>query len=485
MSSNLHIFLSYSRDDDDIMQRVRTSLQRVGLKVWAGEHLEPGTAGWKKELPQALRDAGAVIVLMSPRANQTEWVAREIHIAKSIKANIIPLLVDGEVHQALLPLLADMEYIDMRDDYDGNIIHVIRLCYEYRQQDDPRTTTELHQAMSTEQSVEDVEKSDSESSTTDNQDVKMFVRHLSESDNNVLAKSADKEPIVSRSALMRTARVMVGLGLLIAGIAVVAMILFITFRPSGSDGEVTPEVVADTTEVTEAVEPTVESQVVEATATDEPTDIPPTEEPEPSETPIPPTDEPTDEPTDIPPTEIPPTDVPPTAIPSATPIPPTAIPTATSVPPTATPLPPSQTPVPTAITVSDGNIELVYNGDTLLVHNISEANVNLTGVQFILIGASDEESVLFLAEEWTLTNNILQRDRCTQVWRVEFAELPASEPPANECGARSSFRSTPRTFWIIDGDKTIFELRRNGAILAQCQAAVRDNNDLLRCMVNI
>ena len=41
-------------------------------------------------------------------------------------AEILPLMVNGEVHQALLPALAEMEYIDLRNDYEGNIIQVIR-----------------------------------------------------------------------------------------------------------------------------------------------------------------------------------------------------------------------------------------------------------------------------------------------------------------------------------------------------------------------
>jgi hypothetical protein len=146
---------------------------------------------------------------------------------------------------------------------------------------------------------------------------------------------------------------------------------------------------------------------------------------------------------------------------------------------------PTNTVVPTFTPVADANIEIMYNGDTLVVHNISTGNINLSGIQFVLAGADAADSVLFLAEEWGLANNNLQQRRCAQVWRVEFVELPAGQPPANECHSRSAFRSTVRTFWIIDSDKTVFEVRQDGNVLAQCEAAAIRNDTILRCRVRI
>ena len=143
MATSQHIFICYDPADTGVMQRIRDNLQRVGLKIWAGDTIEPGSDQWRKQVPNAIRNAAVVVVLMSPAANRSEWVEREIDLAKSVGVEILPLMVIGEVHQALLPALAEMEYIDLRDDYEANIIQVIRLCYEYRQQEDSRTTTEL------------------------------------------------------------------------------------------------------------------------------------------------------------------------------------------------------------------------------------------------------------------------------------------------------------------------------------------------------
>jgi hypothetical protein len=384
-----------------------------------------------------------------------------------------------------------MEYIDLRDDYEGNIIQVIRLCYEYRQQDDARTTTELRQAMTDEDDVAAPvpskptrpDKAGKPSQPTKpskptkptHEDVKVFVRQISSVEDIVKPETEEdrRKKAAERRLFLVIATVVVVIGVL-AG-------LFAIFLVSGLNpfelGREIEETIVANGDVTEAVTPTVEfSPTVAATTTTESiaTDILPTEIVQPSATAISPTA-----------FTIPPTSVPPTA----TAVPPTVPPTATAIPPTATTIPPTQppanTPVPTLMSVTAGNIELMYNGNTLVVYNTSTADVSLSGVQFILVGETPEESVLFLADEWGLSNNILQNQRCAQVWSTEFSEIPASEPPANECGSRSAYRATSRTFWILDADKTIFEIRQNGNILVQCQAAPEGNETIMRCRVQI
>jgi hypothetical protein len=402
-------------------------------------------------------------------------------------------MVSGEVHQALLPALAEMEYIDLRADYEANIIQVIRLCYEYRQQEDSRTTTELRQVMADEDESDApvIGKSGkpalptrpsksgqptqlSKQTKPTHEDVKVFVRQISSVED--IVKPETEEDRRKKTTERR-------MFLLIAtGVVILAVIggLLAIFLVSGLNpfelGREIEETLAAENAVTEEVTPTVEaSPTVEVIATSEPTtSVPPTATTQPSATVIPPTS--TTAPTAIP------TRVPPMAVPTIVP------PTATTIPPVQMVVPtlsPTNTIIPSLTPVATGNIEIMYNGNTLVFHNISTADVNLTGIQFILVGATPEQSVLFLADEWGLTNNMLQNQRCAQVWSVAFSEIPATDPPANECASRSAYRATPRTFWIADADKTVFEIRQNGNVLAQCQAAPESNETIMRCLVNI
>ncbi len=101
-----HIFISYSRDDQAYARQLAIYLQDKGFKIWIDDRINFGDA-WFREISKAIRTCGAFIVVMSPSAEASEWVHKEILIAikreKQLKYNIIfPLLLDGEEFDILI-----------------------------------------------------------------------------------------------------------------------------------------------------------------------------------------------------------------------------------------------------------------------------------------------------------------------------------------------------------------------------------------------
>jgi predicted regulator of Ras-like GTPase activity (Roadblock/LC7/MglB family) len=90
-----HVFLSYSRQDVLIMQRVRDDLRERGLSVWTDENLEPGTPSWKSAIQTAIENAGSLVALLSPEAKQSPWVDRELEYARVQNVRIFPVLIRG------------------------------------------------------------------------------------------------------------------------------------------------------------------------------------------------------------------------------------------------------------------------------------------------------------------------------------------------------------------------------------------------------
>lgn len=101
MSHN--IFLSYSRKDSAIMQRIRDDLRTQKLTVWTDEFLVVGTPKWEREIERAIKSTGCLIVLLSPDAYESEWVGREIAYAQSFDKRIYPVLVRGN-QQTSVPI---------------------------------------------------------------------------------------------------------------------------------------------------------------------------------------------------------------------------------------------------------------------------------------------------------------------------------------------------------------------------------------------
>lgn len=113
-----HIFLSYSRKDTDLMQRMRDDLRSSDLYVWTDENLEPGTRAWETSIARAIRNAGCMVVLLTPDSEQSEWVGRELAYAETLNVRIFPILARGSERDAVPFRLISHQWIDARRSYD-------------------------------------------------------------------------------------------------------------------------------------------------------------------------------------------------------------------------------------------------------------------------------------------------------------------------------------------------------------------------------
>lgn len=92
-----HVFMSYSRTDEEVMRRITAFLRKQGMKVWVdNEKLVPGTPIWETEVEKAIISASAVIVILSPDSKESVWVRREISYAEQYSKRIFPVLVRGD-----------------------------------------------------------------------------------------------------------------------------------------------------------------------------------------------------------------------------------------------------------------------------------------------------------------------------------------------------------------------------------------------------
>lgn len=116
-----HIFLSYSHNDTDIMERVCESLRAVGLTVWTDEGIKPGTPLWKDSIEEAIEKTGCLVVILSPEAKKSKWVKRELEYAEIQEKPIIPLLGKGEIKNAVPFAIIGMQLIDITTEFGFGI----------------------------------------------------------------------------------------------------------------------------------------------------------------------------------------------------------------------------------------------------------------------------------------------------------------------------------------------------------------------------
>lgn len=109
------IFLSYSRDDSMMMEIIRDNLRKLSFNIWVDvEYLEPGTAHWSRAVKNAIQQVDGMVVLCSPAAESSEWVNREVYMAKAAGKPILPVLVRGTEFDSIPVDILGSQYIDLR-----------------------------------------------------------------------------------------------------------------------------------------------------------------------------------------------------------------------------------------------------------------------------------------------------------------------------------------------------------------------------------
>jgi len=107
-----HIFLSYRRIDTDeaYTRSLADHLRREGFEVWMDDQIDYGTR-WFRSVAQQVRTCAALVVVMTPEAEESEWVEREVQLALDTDKPIFPLLLRGHGFD----LLITTQHVDVRD----------------------------------------------------------------------------------------------------------------------------------------------------------------------------------------------------------------------------------------------------------------------------------------------------------------------------------------------------------------------------------
>jgi hypothetical protein len=124
------VFMSYCRRDTQIMHQVLQDLRAQDLRVWVDEEgLEPGTPAWKAAIEEAIENSKCLVVVLSPDAKDSVWVARELSYAEVQRIPIFPVLARGDEHGAVPLQLVASQWVDVRQDYGRG---VQKLCVAIR-----------------------------------------------------------------------------------------------------------------------------------------------------------------------------------------------------------------------------------------------------------------------------------------------------------------------------------------------------------------
>ena len=115
MSQQNHIFISYSRGDLRLMERVRDALVRQGLNVWTDAGIEEGTPNWQLAIEKAIEEAECLVCVLTPTAKRSTWVREELVYATFQEKPIYMLHALGDYKQVAILGFTVAQLVDLRD----------------------------------------------------------------------------------------------------------------------------------------------------------------------------------------------------------------------------------------------------------------------------------------------------------------------------------------------------------------------------------
>ena len=121
-----HAFVSYSRTDADYVAQLIAWLVENGVTVWSDTGIVYGSQ-WPAVVRDAVDRSAAVVVVMSPAAESSEWVDRELARAELKGLPVLPLLLAGDPFFRL----GSTQYEDVRGGRmprEGFVQRVLDLC---------------------------------------------------------------------------------------------------------------------------------------------------------------------------------------------------------------------------------------------------------------------------------------------------------------------------------------------------------------------
>lgn len=91
-----HIFISYSRQDQDYVTRLAQALEFHRLPLWLDDRINYGSK-WPREIQKHLDACLVFVLVMSPRSRESDWVNHELTRAIRLRKPIFPLWLEGDI----------------------------------------------------------------------------------------------------------------------------------------------------------------------------------------------------------------------------------------------------------------------------------------------------------------------------------------------------------------------------------------------------
>lgn len=89
------VFISYKAEEVDEASWVKSTLETNGITCWMAPSCIPGGSSYALEIPQAIKQAKVFVLILSAKAQSSQWVSREVDLAINEGKIILPFMLEN------------------------------------------------------------------------------------------------------------------------------------------------------------------------------------------------------------------------------------------------------------------------------------------------------------------------------------------------------------------------------------------------------
>lgn len=131
--SKPYVFISYSRQDREFVEKLTDSLSAAGVETWTDlSNIAPGQ-NWQEQIEQGLFGAEVLLYVSSRNTSTSQWMEHELHAFAKGHGQVIPLIVDSAGEQSLPNALRQFQWADFRGDFHSAIRTLVKSLAPLRQ----------------------------------------------------------------------------------------------------------------------------------------------------------------------------------------------------------------------------------------------------------------------------------------------------------------------------------------------------------------
>lgn len=93
--ANRDVFISYKAEEIEAASWVKSVLESNGISCWMAPSCIPGGSSYAVEIPQAIRQAKVFVLILSSKAQDSQWISREVDLAINEGKIVLPFMLEN------------------------------------------------------------------------------------------------------------------------------------------------------------------------------------------------------------------------------------------------------------------------------------------------------------------------------------------------------------------------------------------------------